>query len=157
MKRHSPCHLSRGFTLLEVLVALAIFVMAAIVLGASYVNVLNAYAAAARGRDSDEDVKFARQQLLIETDVKKIEEGGEFDSTGGRHVRWTATAEPTTIPDLFTVTFNCEISAMETPEPQKITQTFMLMRPTWSDAGERSKLQADIRSRIAEIQGTNKQ
>jgi prepilin-type N-terminal cleavage/methylation domain-containing protein len=37
-----------AFTLLEVLIALAIFALAAVVLGATYVNALNAYEAVSR-------------------------------------------------------------------------------------------------------------
>ena len=38
-----------GFSLLEVLVALMIFALSAIVLGSTYVNILNSYEAVARG------------------------------------------------------------------------------------------------------------
>ena len=86
----------RAFTLLEVIVALAIFALAAIVLGAAYVNVLNAYEAVARGNQSDEDVRFARSQLLAEPDQTKAETGSDFVSTGSRGVKWHATIEATT-------------------------------------------------------------
>ena len=39
----------RGFTLVEVLVALCIFAMAAVVLGSAYVNVLTGYEVVSRG------------------------------------------------------------------------------------------------------------
>ena len=39
-----------GFTLVEVLVALAIFALGAVVLGSAYLNVLNSYEAVSRGR-----------------------------------------------------------------------------------------------------------
>gem|GEM_PF-169364 len=143
---------ARAFTLLEVLVALAIFALAAVVLGSAYVNVLNSYAAVSRSRDADEEIKFARLQFLAEPDVKKIEDGGEFDGIGDRHVKWTATATPTTTADLFSVTFNCEVTDPLQHEPQKVTETLMLLRPTWSDPTERSKLLQDAKNRIAEIQ-----
>lgn len=141
----------RGFTLLEVLVALAIFALAAVVLGAAYVNVLNSYALASRDRGVDEDASFAYAQLLAEPDRKKAEEGGEFESAGGRRVRWTARIEDTTVADLFAVTFECEASE-PLQETQKITRSFMLLRPTWSDAGERERLRAEARVRIEERQ-----
>ena len=141
-----------GFTLLEVLVALMIFALMAIVLGSAYVNVLNTYAIAARGNLATEEVAFARAQMLAEPDRKIIEQGGDYEGTGNRHVRWTATIESTTINDLFTVTFVCEISESG-KEAEKITQTFTVLRPTWSDVAERGKLLQDVTTRIAELQG----
>jgi general secretion pathway protein I len=149
-----PARRAAAFTLIEVLVSLAIFAMGAVVLGATYVNVLNSYAVIARSHDSDEDARFACAQLLAEPDIQKAQTGDQFDSTGSRHVVWTSTIEPTTTPDLFTVTFQCEIDDPALKEPKKITQIFMLLRPTWSVAADRSKLFQDAKDRIAVIQGT---
>lgn len=149
-----PCRrLRSAFTLLEVLVALVIFALAAIVLGSSYVNVLNSYAAAARANQTNEEVAFARAQMLAEPDRKVIEQGGDYESTGSRRVRWTATIESTTVNDLFRVTFVCEITDPAKSDPEKITQTFTVLRPTWSDPAERAQLLQDITTRIAELQG----
>ena len=52
--------------MVEVLVAMAIFALAAIVLGASYVNVLNAYASASGAGLVDEELRFARSQLMAQ-------------------------------------------------------------------------------------------
>src|SRR6476646_6093133 len=87
----------RGFTLLEVLVALCIFAMAAIVLGSAYLNILNSYEVLSRGMQVNEDFTFARQLVLTEPDRKKLEQGGEFDTTGNRRARWTAEIESSTI------------------------------------------------------------
>ena len=143
--------ISRGFTLIEVLIALSIFALAAVVLGASYVNVLLSYEIATRSTQGDEDVKFARAQLLAIADPKKIEEGGDFDSTGGRRVHWSAQIEPTETADLFLVHFLCEINDPATPDTPKIAQDFRVLRPTWSDPAERDKLRQDARQRIQEL------
>ena len=50
-------HSRRGFSLIEVLVALGIFMMMAVVLGTSYINILNAYELAGRSVVRDEDVR----------------------------------------------------------------------------------------------------
>ncbi|HOG94310.1 MAG TPA: type II secretion system protein, partial [Opitutaceae bacterium] len=100
----------RGFTLLEVLVALSIFALAAVVLGTAYVNVLNSYAVASRLNEGREEVSFARSLLLAEAELKKVEEGGEFDSVEQRRVRWTAKVEPTSTADLFQVSFVCDVT-----------------------------------------------
>ena len=143
-----------AFTLIEVLIALSIFALAAVVLGASYINVLISYEIASRSTQGDEDAKFARSLLLAIADPKKIEEGGDFESPGGRHVRWSAQIEPTTTADLFLVHFLCEINDPATSEPQKVAQDFRVLRPTWSDPAERDKLRQAARQRIEELNKT---
>jgi general secretion pathway protein I len=143
----------RAFTLLEVLVALAIFAMAAIALGAAYANVLISYADLNRVDERHEDVRFARAALLAEADRENAEEGAEFESGDGRRVRWRAEIEPTNVADLFAVTFVCEVEVPGEMRPREIVQTFRLLRPTWSDAAERETLRAEARDRILEYQG----
>jgi general secretion pathway protein I len=138
-----------AFTLIEVMIALSIFAMAAIVLGAAYVNVLTSYEVAARGTQDDEDFRFARQQLLAVAELKKVEDGDEFEGANGRKVRWTAEVTPTTMPDLFDVIFKCEIS--DSSKKRELTESFRLLRPTWSVAADRDKLRDDVRQRINDL------
>jgi general secretion pathway protein I len=153
--RRAPCDLrAPAFTLLEVLVALAIFALAAVVLGATYVNALNAYEAATRRNGYSEDLRFARMALLTEPDRDKVEEGGELDLGGGKRARWQADVASTNTVDLFSVTWTCDITDPGRPEPYHTTQTFLLLRPTWADPVERSTLLEQTRERILQIQGT---
>ncbi len=142
----------RGFTLLEVLAALFIVGTAAIALVAAYVNVLNAYAIVGKASEQDEDVRFARSQLLVEADRTKAEQGNNFDLPEGGHATWKATIEPTDLADLFRVTFTCEITGTDKAAPGPVTETFMLMRPTWSDGADASKLRDQVKQRITEFQ-----
>jgi len=144
----------RGFTLIEVLVALTIFALSAIVLVGAYVNVLLSYQIASRTERAAEDMAFARSLVLTEPDRTKLEQGGEFDTAGGNHARWSVEIVSTTTADLFTVNFICEIDDVRTGEPVKTVQTFTLLRPTWSiDPAERGKLREDAKTRILELQG----
>jgi general secretion pathway protein I len=142
-----------GFTLLEVLVALAIFALAAVVLGATYVNALNAYEAAGRRNEYSEDLRFVRAALLTESDREAAVEGAELGLGGNKRARWHADIAPTDTVDLFAVTWTCEITDPARREPYRVTQTFLLLRPTWSDPVERSKLLDQVRQRIVELQG----
>jgi general secretion pathway protein I len=144
----------RGFTLVEVLVALCVFAMAAVMLAASYLNVLNTYEVLSRGMKVNEDFAFARELVLREPDRKKLEQGGEFETASGQRARWSAEITSTTIPNVFAVAFTCEISDPSRPEPDKLTQQFTVLRPTWViDTAERDKLKADFKTRIYELQG----
>lgn len=143
-----------GFTLLEVLVALVIFAMAAVVLGSSYLNVLTSYEVVSRGMTVDQDFAFARELVLREPDREKLEQGGEFEGAGGRSVRWSVEIESTSVPNVFTVAFQCELSDPARPEAEKRTQRFTLLRPTWvKDVAERDKLKEEMKTRIYELQG----
>ena len=146
---------SRGFTLLEVLVALMIFVMAAAVLGSAYVNVLNGYDLAQRANERHEDIEFARALLLAEPDRDKAEQGGEFASANGRHVSYHAQIDPTQTADLFAVAFTCEINDPSAKKPETVTENFMVLRPTWSDPTTNTALLAAAKAKIAKIQGTS--
>jgi general secretion pathway protein I len=144
----------RAFTLVEVLVALVIFAMAAVVLGSSYLNVLISYETVSRGVQVNEDFAFARELVLREPDRKKLEQGGEFETVNGRRANWSVEITSTTVPNVFNVAFTCEISDPTRTEPQKVTQQFTVLRPTWViDTAERDQLKADIKTRIYELQG----
>ncbi len=146
-----------GFTLIEVLIAIAILATSAIALAVGYVNVLNGYEAARRATVNDPEMQFARAQLLNQPDVELARQGGEFEGNDGRRIRWTATIEPTNEADLFTVTFECEITGSGSLKPQGIRQVFRVLRPTWSVAADRSTLRAASRDRIVKIlEGVNK-
>jgi prepilin-type N-terminal cleavage/methylation domain-containing protein len=149
---------SRAFTLVEVLMALVIFALMSVVLGSAYLNVLGGYETARTANATDVDLDFARSQLLSQADLQTAENGAEFDDTGSgqdaapRHVKWTAEIEPTDTTDLFTVTFSCTITE-GSRQPDKVTETFMLTRPTWSDPTARSTLRQNAANRIAVAQG----
>jgi general secretion pathway protein I len=149
---HSP-HARRraGLTLIEVLVALAIFMMMAVVMGMSYINILNAYDIAARSVVADDDVRFARAALLAEADRELVERGGEFEGAAGRRVSWKAVVEPTNVADLFAVTFTCEITVPSEPKPEIVEERFRVLRPTWSEPAERDKLRSEAKTRIQEL------
>jgi len=145
---------ARAFTLLEVLMAKALFAMAAVMLASAYLNVLNSYETAGRAAQLNEDFAFARQLVLNEPDRKKVEEGGEFATAAGHRARWSVEIASTNVADVFRVGFTCEISDPARPEPDRVTQSFVVMRPTWViDAAERGKLKEDAKTRILELQG----
>jgi len=136
------------------MVAILIFAMMAVVLGSAYLNVLNSYAVVRRGHEDDQDVSFARQALLTQPDLQTAENGDEFDTVSGSHVQWSATITQAGATDLFTVVLTCEISPNLQAEPKTVTETFMLLRPTWSDPTVRNQLRAAAAAKIGQLQGT---
>jgi general secretion pathway protein I len=149
-----------AFTLLEVMASLMIFAMTAIVLGSAYLNVLNSYAAVGKGHENDQDVAFCRQELLRQADLQSAENGDQFNGVPPPgaltppQVQWSSTIDQANEPDLFTVVLTVQIAASPTATPTVITQTFMLLRPTWSDPATQSSLRASDATRIGQLQGT---
>lgn len=137
-----------GFTLIEVLVALAIFALAAVVLGAAYVNILTSYDAVSRRSEHEQDLRLVRAAVLAEPDREVVEKGGDFALPGSRPARWTATVEPGTVADLFQVKLRCEIPEPGRPTPWVREEVFFLLRPTWSDPAERDRLREQTRQRL---------
>ncbi len=148
MKR-SPARRRRAFTLIEVLVALAIFAIAAVVLGATYVNLIQTHAAL-RDRDgSESDLAWAREALLAEPDRATAERGGDVVLPDGRTANWRAVIEPAAVSDLFDIAL--EITA---PPPGgqgdlvRRSENLRLLRPTWSTEAERKDLRDKAEQRL---------
>lgn len=133
-----PVRASNAFTLIEVLVGLAILAMAAVVLGAAYVNTMSAHAAVARRATDGPGVEYLREAILNEPDRTRVEQGGSVPLPDGRQLQWTATLEELPVPDLFRVEVHGRIEGAK--EPEEFAQTVHLLRPTWSDPIRREQL-----------------
>lgn len=144
-----PASRRRAFTLVEVLVSLAIFALAAVVLGAAYVNVLTGYDAVSRRQEHEQDLRLVRTQVLAEPDRKLVEKGGTFPLPDNRRAQWTAVVQETAVADLFRVTFNCQIDEPARARPWVREENFLLLRPTWSDQADREKLREQSTQRLA--------
>jgi general secretion pathway protein I len=144
MKFRAP----RAFTLIEVLVSLAIFALAAVVLGAAYINVLNGYDAVSHRQEHEQDLRLVRTQLLAEPDRREVEKGGTFPLPDNRRAEWSAVVTETAVADLFRVSFRCQIDEPGRTRPWVREEKFVLLRPTWSDPADREKLREQSARRL---------
>lgn len=129
-----------GFSLIEVVVALAIFAMAAVVLTDTFVNAL---LARERGEGNDarnRDIRAVRMQLLLEPDREAAEDGETYETLSSGSANWEAEIEPTDVVDLFKVQFRIEFSEAQEDQEKSYSETLYLLRPTWSESDERSNL-----------------
>lgn len=137
-----------AFSLIEVVIALALFSMAAVVLSSSFVNAL---LAREKGQSSDirnVDIRAVRMQLLLEPDLDAAEDGGEYQTLSNGQASWQATIEPSNVVDLFKVQLMIEFQEPQEGEYPSYQETLYLLRPTWSDSDERSKLLDDKRQEL---------
>jgi len=146
-----PIWPKNAFTLIEVLVGIAILAMAAVVLGAAYVNTMSAHAAVQRRAVDGPGMEYLREAILNEPDRAKVEQGGSVPLPDGRQLQWTAVLEELPVPDLFQVEVRGRIDG--TRDPEQFTQVLRLLRPTWSDPIRREQLRAEWNRRREEVLG----
>jgi general secretion pathway protein I len=150
MKAARRIYRAGAFTLIEVLVSLGIFALAAVVLGAAYVNVLVGYHTMRQRTAEKSEMALVRATLLGEPVLARAEKGGQVPLAEGGMLRWTATIEETPVADLFRVNLEMEVSPGGRAAPRRENQSFLLLRPSWSKADQREKLRAISRERLAD-------
>ena len=141
-------HTADGFSLIEVVVALALFAMAAVVLNSSFVNAL---LARERGLSNDRlnaDIQAVRLQLLLESNLEDAEDGGRYETLNSGTANWEASVEPTNLIDLFHVQLQIEFSDPQDDQTTTHTESLYLLRPTWSESDERSELLQDKKDEL---------
>jgi general secretion pathway protein I len=144
----------RAFSLIEVLVALAIFALAAVGLGAAYTNVLLGRQALKQYDVGAEDLARCRAALLETVNYDDIEVGGDIYLPDDRMARWQGKVEPTEVSDLFTVTLSAEIQKETGGEfIQMREETRLLLRPTWSTASDRKVIRDAAKARLLQERG----
>ena len=143
----------RGFTLIEVLVSLAIFALAAVSLGAAYSNVILGRIALQQDEQRLDDIARCRAALMETPGFDDVETGGDIHLPGGRTAHWEGKIEATAVSDLFAVELSCEIPTANGGEPEEISETRMLLRPTWSIPADRQKIRDDARQRLEKERG----
>lgn len=151
--RVSQSRLRGGFTLIEVLIAMALFFVAVSYFAMAYLNTLMAMENTRMNQGLEQDMAAIRRQVLTLSDVEKLEEGGEVMTGEHGLARWRVDYEPTEVADLFRVTLEVQLQ----PEDEEngvteATEEFYLMRPTWSEPTDRDDLRAQTRERLLDRQ-----
>lgn len=137
----------KGFSLIEVLVALAVMVLAFTVLTQTFFNTLMALERLEENSDSHNIIRFARTQIILQPSLEEFERGGEIETLNLGTVRWTARVEPTEVIHLFRVELAMEFQPTE-GSPFEQSDVLFLLRPTWSDPMDTTRLLDDARQRI---------
>jgi type II secretory pathway component PulJ len=148
-----------GFMLVEVLIALALFGMSAIVLVNGVTRISTIVHQMKDTRELEQDLIWVRSQIFQESDYEKMEEGGDITAPTMGEIRWEAEVEMLTeVLDVFKVTLNLEYEGNSdfNVESGERSSIMYLFRPTWSQnsdfARERNDVLEEKRDKIRELQ-----
>ena len=142
-----------AFSLIEVVIAVAIFGAAATVLTLSFTNALLARERSVSNDLLEADIRAVRMQLLLEPSLEDAEDGDQFETLNSEEATWEATIEPTNIVDLFKVELKIDFSKPPEGLPDEHTEILYLLRQTWSESDERSDLLQEKREAIEDMRG----
>jgi len=140
-----------GFTVIEVLIALAILSAGATVLTFAFANAVKALKRQQDNSHWENDLQFVRRQVLLAKNMDELEEGDEIDTLSSGTITWEATEiEMSELIDLFRVHVEYEIE--DAPEGyQNHSEVLHLLRPAWSQgefAGDRQELLQDKQEKL---------
>lgn len=144
---HSP-RSRTAFSLIEVVIAVAIFGMAASVLMSAFTNALLARDRSVSNDLLNADIRSVRMQLLLEPDIEAAEDGDDYETLSSGLATWEARIEPTNVVDLFRVELRIDFSEPPEDLPEEYSESLYLLRPTWSESDERSDLLQDKREEL---------
>jgi hypothetical protein len=132
-----------AFTLLEVTLASAIFAGAIVVLTSAFANALTALQTMRQDSDDEPIFRFVRSLVITVPDRDNFQDGEKLDLPDEGTVTWTAVVEDTKIADLFRVVLTMNLTKKDESEPITRVETLYLLRPTWSDSDERTRLMTE--------------
>ena len=141
----SISRIRHGFSLIEVVIAVALFAAACTVLTSAFVNALLAREHSQNNSLRADDIRAVRLQLLLEADRDKAEDGGDFKTIHSGIARWKCSIEESEIVDLFKVLFEVKFSDPIEGTNENYQESLYLLRPTWSESDVRSELLATKR------------
>lgn len=143
------CRRCTGFTLIEVLVALAVFLVAASGLIYAVFNTQLGLLALQRETEQIDDLRFVRNLVLQEPDLRVFERGGEVTTLDRGVARWEAEVEETSLLHLFRVMLQIEFEPPLGETERFISEeTLYVLRPTWTEPADATELLQDAREKI---------
>ncbi|MFI3290652.1 MAG: type II secretion system protein [Opitutales bacterium] len=138
--------IKKAFTLIETIVALAIFAVMATAIGQAIYNLGAAINIADKDSKRDATREFLRYQVLQVTDLDELESTFDLEDLDGETVLVSCEVEETVVADLFKMYVNYKSTAYS------INEEFLVIREDWYEsADDRSDLIDDRTDELDDI------
>jgi len=143
-----------GFMLVEVLIALALFGLSAVILVDGAFVATRVAREMVDTRELEQDLIWVRSQILRIADYEKFSEGGEIESLSMGDVSWETEVEMTDVLDLYKVILRLDYDGNDDYgiEPGQRESAMYLLRSTWGGHGDfstdRARLLDDRRRKM---------
>ena len=147
--------------LIEVLIALALFGMAAVFLVDGISVASRTMRLMKDTREMEQDLLWARSQIFKEHRYEEIDDGGEIKALTIGEITWETEIEMTEVVDLYSVVLTMEYEGNDEIgiEPGERISKMFLLRPGWANesdfATERSRLLEDKKDKIRAVSYTH--
>jgi len=147
-----------GFMLVEVLIALALFGLSAVILVDGAFVATRVAREMVDTRELEQDLIWVRSQILRIADYEKFSEGGEIESLSMGDVSWETEVEMTDVLDLYKVILRLDYDGNDDYgiEPGQRESAMYLLRSTWGGHGDfstdRARLLDDRRRKMQDHQ-----
>ncbi|MDR2982644.1 MAG: prepilin-type N-terminal cleavage/methylation domain-containing protein [Puniceicoccales bacterium] len=130
-----------AFSLMEVIISLAIFAIMAVVLLQAVGSVQEAMITTRDLTGREEAKRFVMRRVMSAQNTDAAAAGGTVELSDGESVSWAVSLEVTNLPDLHQATVTLNWSNGDTE-----TLNLWAYRPEWSDASVRSNLIQNMRT-----------
>jgi len=147
-----------GFMLVEVLIALALFGLSAVILVDGAFVATRVAREMVDTRELEQDLIWVRSQILRIADYEKFSEGGEIESLSMGDVSWETEVEMTDVLDLYKVILRLDYDGNDDYgiEPGQRESAMYLLRSTWGGHGDfstdRARLLDECRRKMQDHQ-----
>jgi hypothetical protein len=129
-----------GFSLVETLVAMVIFILAVGVLAEAANNTLWLLNLMEVKEGRENDYAFVRDQILVKTSTDDLFVGGEVETPDAGRAKWSVGTETTNTPDLFKLDLSITLPGEGDIPGETSNETIYVLRPQWSKTEDRASL-----------------
>lgn len=139
LSQFNGTEMKKGFTLIEVTVALAIFAIASVALTQSFLGGMFSLETFKFDDRKEDSLMFVYAKVMAHKERKDLEKGGTIDTIESGTAKWSAKVQKTSVLELYkvdvTVVFDDEKFANKASHKEE----FYVYRPKWAEPGERDE------------------